>query len=124
MSEKRNLPSDLKTMDNTVTDLFVATGDDASQNSDFEITDDEPILDSICVDASTISNPGPTEYRGVDTNSKKIIFDLKLEEATNNIGEFLAIVHALAIYKKKGEELKIIYSDSLNAISWVKQKKC
>lgn len=124
MSGKRNLPSDLKTTDNTVTELFAATGDDASQNVDLEITDDEPILDSICVDASTISNPGPTEYRGVDTKTKKIIFELKLEEATNNIGEFLAIVHALALYKKKGEELKIIYSDSLNAISWVKQKKC
>lgn len=111
MSGKRNLPSDLKTKGNSVTTLFVET-------------DDEPILDSICVDASTISNPGPTEYRGVDTKTKKVIFELKLDEATNNIGEFLAIVHALALYKKKGEELKIIYSDSLNAISWVKQKKC
>jgi ribonuclease HI len=124
MSGKRNLPSDLKTTDDTTTDLFVANGDYASQNLDIEITDDEPILDSICVDASTISNPGPTEYRGVDTKTKKIIFELKLDEATNNIGEFLAIVHALALYKKKGEELNIIYSDSLNAISWVKQKKC
>lgn len=111
MSGKRNLPSDLKTTENSVTTLFLAT-------------DEEPILDSICVDASTISNPGPTEYRGVDTKTKKVIFELKLDEATNNIGEFLAIVHALALYKKKGEELKIIYSDSLNAISWVKQKKC
>jgi ribonuclease HI len=111
MSGKRNLPSDLKTTENSVTTLFVET-------------DDEPILDSICVDASTISNPGPTEYRGVDTKTKKVIFELKLGEATNNIGEFLAIVHALALYKKKGEELKIIYSDSLNAISWVRQKKC
>jgi len=124
MSGKRNLPSDLKTTDNTATDLFVATDDNASQNVDLEITDDEPILDSICVDASTINNPGPTEYRGVDTKTKKIIFELKLDEATNNIGEFLAIVHALALYKKRGEELKIIYSDSLNAIAWVKQKKC
>ncbi|MCC5936462.1 MAG: hypothetical protein JJU34_04215 [Lunatimonas sp.] len=124
MSGKKNLPNDLKTIKNTLTDLFVATGNDSSQDVNLEITDDEPILDSICVDASTISNPGPTEYRGVDTKTKKIIFELKLEEATNNIGEFLAIVHALALYKKKGEELKIIYSDSFNAISWVKQKKC
>jgi ribonuclease HI len=124
MSGKRNLPSDLKTTDNSATDLFVTTADDASQNVDLEITDDEPILDSICVDASTINNPGPTEYRGVDTKTKKIVFELKLDEATNNIGEFLAIVHALALYKRRGEELKIIYSDSLNAITWVQQKKC
>jgi ribonuclease HI len=124
MSGKRNLPKDLKTTDNTITDLFVSTDNDANQNVDIEITDDEPILDSICVDASTINNPGPTEYRGVDTKTKKIIFEFKLDEATNNIGEFLAIVHALALYKKNGKELKFIYSDSLNAISWVKQKKC
>lgn len=124
MSGKRNLPSDLKATNNTGTDLFATTDENAHQNIVFEITDDEPILDSICVDASTINNPGPTEYRGVDTKTKKVIFELKLDEATNNIGEFLAIVHALALYKKNGNELKVIYSDSLNAISWVKQKKC
>jgi ribonuclease HI len=64
------------------------------------------------------------EYRGVDIKTRKVIFEMKYEEATNNIGEFLAIVHALAHYKRNGQELKIIYSDSLNAISWVKQKKC
>lgn len=124
MSGKRNLPSDLGTKDNTITDLFAATRDEASQKMDVKIIDEEPILDSICVDASTVSNPGLTEYRGVDTKTKKILFELKLEEATNNIGEFLAIVHALALGKKKCEDIKIIYSDSLNAISWVKQKKC
>lgn len=122
MSGKINLPNDLKPHDNNGTDLFVAT--DTTQTEALEITDDKPILDSIAVDASTIQNPGPTEYRGVDTKTKKVIFEFKLDEATNNIGEFLAIVHALALYKKKGEELKIIYSDSMNAISWVKQKKC
>ena len=124
MSGKRNLPSDLKATNNTGTDLFATNDENVHQNIVLEITDDEPILDSICVDASTINNPGPTEYRGVDTKTKKVIFELKLDEATNNIGEFLAIVHALALYKKNGNELKVIYSDSLNAISWVKQKKC
>jgi ribonuclease HI len=124
MSGKRNLPSDLNATNNTGTELFATTEENAHQNIVLEITDDEPILDSICVDASTINNPGPTEYRGVDTKTKKVIFELKLDEATNNIGEFLAIVHALALYKKNGKELKVIYSDSLNAISWVKQKKC
>jgi ribonuclease HI len=42
---------------------------------------------------------------------------------TNNIGEFLAIVHALALMKQKGVRMTI-YSDSRNALSWVKQKKC
>ena len=42
---------------------------------------------------------------------------------TNNIGEFLAIVHGLALLKQKGFDMPI-YSDSVNAIGWVKQKKC
>jgi ribonuclease HI len=67
---------------------------------------------------------GVTEYRGVDTKTGQVLFQHKYVEATNNIGEFLAIVHALALYKRQGEELKIIYSDSANAISWIKQKKC
>jgi len=76
------------------------------------------------VDASTIDNPGVTEYRGVDTKTGQVLLQHKYDEATNNIGEFLAIVHALAMYKKHGKELKIIYSDSGNAISWIRQKKC
>lgn len=81
-------------------------------------------MDNICVDASTIENPGVTEYRGVDTKTKQVIFEHKYEEATNNIGEFLAIVHALALYKKHNKELKILYCDCVNAISWVREKKC
>ena len=40
------------------------------------------------------------EYRGVDMKTGRVIFEMKYEEATNNIGEFLAIVHALALYKR------------------------
>ncbi len=121
MSGKRNLPNDLKPNGNG-DGLFEEQS--ATQSEILEIEDDKPILDSISVDASTIENPGITEYRGVDTRTGKILFQHKYDEATNNIGEFLAIVHALALYKKQGKELKIIYSDSANAISWVKQKKC
>lgn len=122
MSGKKNLPNDLKFPVNNGIDLFTTTN--TTQIEVLEIIEDKPILESIAVDASTIQNPGPTEYRGVETKTKKVIFEMKLDEATNNIGEFLAIVHALALYKKKGENLKVIYSDSANAISWVKQKKC
>ena len=125
MSSKKNLPIDLESKDDTSIDIF-----DASQlitnnpAEDLGPEDDGPILDGVCVDASCIENPGKMEYRGVDTKTGKVIFERKYEEATNNIGEFLAIVYALALYKRDGKELTIIYSDSLNAISWVKQKKC
>jgi len=45
------------------------------------------------------------------------------ENGTNNIGEFLAIVHALALEKKNGWNYPI-YSDSVNAQIWIRQKKC
>ena len=121
MSGKKNLPNDLKASDGGE-GLFSLTNE--TQTEILQIEGDEPILDSICVDASTIENPGVTEYRGVDTKTGEILFQYKYDEATNNIGEFLAIVHALALYNKQGKELKIIYSDSANAISWIQQKKC
>ncbi|MCA0131187.1 ribonuclease H1 domain-containing protein [Winogradskyella alexanderae] len=84
----------------------------------------QPNLNSICVDAAVSGNPGKLEYRGVDTRTKKQIFiQGPFEEGTNNIGEFLAIVHGLALLKQKASN-KIIYTDSITAISWVKKKNC
>ena len=83
-----------------------------------------PILDSISVDAACSGNPGIMEYRGVHTKTKEQLFIMgPFENGTNNVGEFLALVHGLALLKKNGINLPI-YSDSRNAISWVKQKVC
>lgn len=82
------------------------------------------ILDnSLAVDAACSGNPGPMEYRGVHVASRQEIFHFGPMRGTNNIGEFLALVHGLALLKQKGFDMPI-YSDSANAISWVKQKKC
>ena len=124
MSGKENLPNDLKLQDKGAGFFEMTEKTGTIQSEILEIRDDEPIPDSVSVDASSIENPGRTEYRGVHTGTKQVIFEIKYDEATNNIGEFLAIVHALALYGKEGKELKVIYGDSLNAISWVKQKKC
>ena len=84
----------------------------------------KPILDSCAVDAACSGNPGPLEYRGVHTETGQQIFKQgPFEHGTSNIGEFLAIVHALALFKQKGIP-QPIYSDSKNAISWVQEKKC
>ena len=84
----------------------------------------EIISKSISVDAASSGNPGVMEYQGVDTISKKKLFKKgPFKKGTNNIGEFLAIVHGLAFLKKNNSTLPI-YSDSLTAISWVKKKKC
>jgi len=83
-----------------------------------------PNYNSISVDAASSGNPGVMEYRGVDTKSKKELFKQgPFEEGTNNIGEFLAIVHGLA-YLKKSQSNDIIYTDSKTAMSWVRKKIC
>ncbi len=84
----------------------------------------EIILDSIAVDAACSKNPGPVEYRGVDTKTGIELFRVgPLADGTNNIGEFLAIVHALAMTAKQGTTFPI-YSDSKTALAWVRNKKC
>ena len=79
--------------------------------------------EAIAVDAACSKNPGPMEYRGVYLRPGKEIFHFGPIEGTNNIGEFLAIVHALAILEQKGLKMTI-YSDSRNAINWVRRKQC
>ncbi|MEQ9425795.1 MAG: ribonuclease H family protein [Cyclobacteriaceae bacterium] len=82
-----------------------------------------PILDSIAVDAASSSNTNEVEYKGVYVKTRRELF-LKgpYKDGTNNIGEFLAIVHALAYCQQKKIELPI-YSDSRTAMSWVRNKK-
>ncbi|MDE6218020.1 MAG: ribonuclease H family protein [Muribaculaceae bacterium] len=79
-------------------------------------------LNGWAVDASCMGNPGVMEYRGVELMSGKEIFRVgPFQDATNNIGEFLAIVHALALMAQKGET-HTIYSDSLSGMSWVRKR--
>ena len=83
----------------------------------------EVIANSLAVDAACSGNPGAMEYRGVHIANRQQMFHFGPMFGTNNIGEFLAIVHALALQKQQGFQMPI-YSDSVNAISWVRQKKC
>jgi len=80
-------------------------------------------MNCVAVDAACSGNPGPMEYRGVYLVTGQQIFHFGPVYGTNNIGEFLAIVHALALMKQKGICMTV-YSDSRNALAWVKQKKC
>jgi ribonuclease HI len=84
----------------------------------------KPILPSICVDAACSGSPGILEYRGVFTDSGEEFFHAgPFPDGTNNVGEFLAIVHALSWLEKQNKQLPV-YSDSRNAISWVYTGKC
>ena len=76
------------------------------------------------VDAACSGNPGPMEYRCIDLATGAQVFHFGPMQGTNNIGEFLAIVHALALMDKQGIHDKVIYSDSHNAILWASKKQC
>lgn len=79
---------------------------------------------SIAVDAAWSGNPGRMEYRGVDTRTKKQLFHIgPFPQGTNNIGEFLAIVHGLA-FLHKHKSNRAIYTDSRIAMGWIRKKKC
>jgi len=77
----------------------------------------------ICVDGGTEGNPGPCFYRGVDLESGEIIFEEHLGMGTNNIAEFLAAVHAVHYIRKNKLKDMPVYSDSVTAIAWVRNKQ-
>ena len=79
---------------------------------------------AIAVDAACSGNPGPMEYQGIDLQTGQRLFHFGPLHGTNNIGEFLAIVHALALCWQQGDQKKTIYSDSYNAILWVRKRQC
>lgn len=85
----------------------------------------------ICVDASCIVNSkisnsyGKIEFRAVSLTDEEEVFSSKVYEAgTVNIAEFLAIVEALKYIESNGLKNTVVYSDSVNAISWVNAKEC
>ena len=84
----------------------------------------KPLFPSLAVDAACAGNPGKMEYRGVDAETGRQLFiQGPFEKGTNNIGEFLALVHGLGYLKQKNLNHPI-YSDSKIAISWVKTGQC
>lgn len=98
-----------------------SVSDDESMTSDYS-TFPEIDLDGWAVDASCMGNPGVMEYRGVELRTGREIFRVgPFQDATNNIGEFLAIVHALALQYRSGE-WHTIYSDSATGMAWVRKR--
>lgn len=84
----------------------------------------KPVLPSVCVDAACSGAPGKLEYRGVNTETGEEIFHSgPYVDGTNNVGEFLAIVHALTWQEKHNLHVPV-YSDSENAIVWVNTGQC
>lgn len=104
---------------------WLYVGKQAKKESPKKILSNPAIIkDSLAVDAACSGNPGLMEYRGVYVLTGEQVFHQgPYEQGTNNIGEFLALVHGLALLKQKNMAMPL-YSDSANAIKWVKDKKC
>ena len=97
---------------------------------DLSSATERPVGQAVAVDAACSGNPGKMEYQGVYLDfdaqpiTRKTLFKSPVfEQGTNNIGEFLAIVHAVSLQKKNGWNYPV-YSDSVNAQLWVRQGKC
>jgi len=103
---------------------YIGKNAKAKQPTNEEITKvGLPDLESLSVDAACSGNPGVMEYRGVYSKTGEEIFRQgPFKEGTNNIGEFLALVHGLAFLKQKNSPLPL-YTDSVTAIAWVRSKK-
>jgi ribonuclease HI len=104
-------------------DEYWGTGKFISGLSDEQLASiGQPITNSICVDAAWNAETKEMEYRGVWHHDRSIAFQQgPFAGATNNIGEFLAIVHALALMAKKSLDWPV-YSDSQTAICWVRER--
>lgn len=88
-----------------------------------KILSGQPIVNSLSVDAACSGNPGVMEYRGVHVQTGEQWFIQKFPLGTNNIGEFLGIVHGLAELQRRNINIPV-YTDSMTALTWIKKKKC
>lgn len=77
----------------------------------------------ICCDAAHSMKNGITEYRAHILETGEQILYKNLGNQTVNIGEFLAIVDCIKYIIENGYQYPVIYSDSLTAITWVKNKR-
>ena len=99
------------------------TEQEAREALDMRDGDPKPILNSLSVDAAWNTATRQMEYRGVYTATREEWFHKgPFPNASNNIGEFLALVHGIAFCKQRHLDIPI-YTDSITALAWVRQKK-
>ena len=78
----------------------------------------------IATDGAHSAKERLTRYRVVDLSSGMELFNHSIGNWTNNIGEFLGIVEAVKYILTHPEVPRIIYSDSITAITWYRNKQC
>lgn len=118
-----NAPAYASTKNETPHRKYTVSSRKPLDAADLLLLENGPNVDAWAVDAACSGNPGRMEYRGVNILTGEQLFHFGPVHGTNNVGEFLAIVHALALQQQRGIT-KTIYSDSQNALLWIKQKRC
>ena len=138
----RTTPHAAPDTDNTLPNLLSDTIDirkihdrytiDKRNNKHTSGSPEAPVVPALCVDAACSGNPGQMEYRGVylldihqdgSRETTQLFHQGPFNEGTNNIGEFLALVHGLALLQKQGNTTLPVYSDSRTALAWLRQKQ-
>lgn len=103
--------------------LLIAMAKRAPQSTGF---DEFPEIktDAWAVDGACSGVPGPMEYQCVEVGTGRRIFHLgPLDGGTNNIAEYLALVHALALLDRQGDHARTVYSDSRTALAWLRNRR-
>lgn len=77
----------------------------------------------IATDCAHSTKERLTRYQAVDLSSGLELFNHSIGNKTNNIGEFLGIVEAVKYILRHPEAPRIIYSDSITAITWYRNKQ-
>lgn len=81
-------------------------------------------LDAIAVDGACAGNPGRMEYRAVRVADGAEVFRIgdKMElTGTNNIAEYLGMIHLAALLARNGDFTTPIYTDSRNTLAWLRR---
>lgn len=81
-------------------------------------------LDAIAVDGACAGNPGRMEYRAVRVADGSEVFRIgdKTElTGTNNIAEYLGMIHLAALLARSGDFTTPIYTDSRNTLAWLRR---
>ena len=100
---------------------YSATGKAASSAPVSKVASGPKVAHALTVDGA--SNGINSEYQGVWYPSREKAFNSPVFQAgTNNIAEFLGLVHAIKVVKAL-QEKPVIYTDSMTAMAWVRNKK-
>jgi len=95
-----------------------STANPVQDEFDDELSDTTPPAVGLCVDAAWNPKKRVMEYRGVWLHDGSVAFEVgPLKSGSNNLGEFLAIVHGLRYLKLRGIDGPV-YSDSTTAMTW------